>query len=160
MRLPKPLPRRTPTSAPFWDGLDADRVRIQRCDACGVWVHYPRTRCPECLADRLEWHDVSGHGTVLTFTVARQPTARPFADEVPQLLAVVELDEGVRMTTTLVGVDPERSPSACRSCPSSTTAPTGSPCSASAPGPDPPTGADHLSWAKISPWDSSRTEQD
>ena len=104
--LAKPLPRRTPTSAPFWDGLDADRVRIQRCDACGAWVHYPRTRCPECLADRLEWHDVSGHGTVLTFTVARQPTARPFADEVPQLLAVVELDEGVRMTTTLVGVDP------------------------------------------------------
>ena len=50
---------------------------------------------------------MSGHGTVLTFTVARQPTARPFADEVPQLLAVVELDEGVRMTTTLVGVEPE-----------------------------------------------------
>ena len=105
--LPKPLPQRTPTSAPFWDGLDADRVRIQRCDACDAWVHYPRTRCPQCLADRLEWHDVSGHGTVLTFTVARQPTARPFADEVPQLLAVVELDEGVRMTTTLVGVDPD-----------------------------------------------------
>ena len=104
--MPKPLPHRTPTSAPFWDGLDADRVRIQRCDACGAWVHYPRSRCPECLADRLVWHDVSGHGTVLTFTVARQPTARPFADEVPQLLAVVELDEGVRMTTTLVDVDP------------------------------------------------------
>jgi hypothetical protein len=104
--LPKPLPHRTPTSAPFWDGLDAERVRIQRCDACGAWVHYPRSRCPECLADRLVWHDVSGHGTVLTFTVARQPTARPFADEVPQLLAVVELDEGVRMTTTLVDVDP------------------------------------------------------
>jgi uncharacterized OB-fold protein len=102
----KPLPQPTPTSAPFWDGLDADRVRIQRCAACGAWVHYPRARCPECLADRLGWHDVSGHGTVLTFTVARQPTARPFADEVPQLLAVVELDEGVRMTTTLVGVDP------------------------------------------------------
>jgi uncharacterized OB-fold protein len=53
---------------------------------------------------------VSGHGTVLTFTVARQPTARPFADEVPQILAVVELDEGVRMTTTLVDVDPDVDP--------------------------------------------------
>ena len=105
--LMKPRPQRTPTSAPFWDGLDADRVRIQRCDACGTWVHYPRSRCPHCLSDRLAWHDVAGHGTVLTFTVARQATARPFADEVPQLLAVVELDEGVRMTTTLVDVDPE-----------------------------------------------------
>jgi hypothetical protein len=52
------------------------------------------------------WHDVPGRGTVLTFTVAHQPTARPFADESPQLLAVVELDEGVRMTTTLVDVEP------------------------------------------------------
>jgi uncharacterized OB-fold protein len=104
--VPKPRPHRTATSAPFWDGLDADRVRIQRCDVCGTWVHYPRSRCPECLSDRLSWHDVSGHGTVLTFTIAHQATARPFADEVPQLLAVVELDEGVRMTTTLVGVDP------------------------------------------------------
>ncbi|HZP31105.1 MAG TPA: Zn-ribbon domain-containing OB-fold protein [Acidimicrobiia bacterium] len=105
--LPKPRPERTPTSAPFWDALDAEQVRIQRCDACGAWVHYPRNRCPHCLSDRLAWHDVSGHGKVLTFTVARQPTARPFADEVPQLLAVIELDEGVRMTTTLVGVEPD-----------------------------------------------------
>ncbi len=103
----KPRPEPTPTSAPFWAGLDEGVVRIQRCDACGTWVHYPRARCPHCLSDRLAWHDVSGHGTVLTFTVARQATARPFADEVPQLLAVVELDEGVRMTTTLVDVVPE-----------------------------------------------------
>jgi uncharacterized OB-fold protein len=105
--LPKPRPHATPTSAPFWDGLAAERLRLQRCQACETWIHYPRARCPHCLSDRLAWHDVSGHGTVLTFTVARQPTARPFADEVPQLLAVVELDEGVRMTTTLVGVEPE-----------------------------------------------------
>ena len=105
--LPKPRPEPTPTSAPFWSALDDDQVRLQRCDACGAWVHYPRARCPRCLSDRLAWHDVSGHGTVLTFTVARQPTARPFSDEVPQLLAVVELDEGVRVTTTLVDVEPD-----------------------------------------------------
>jgi uncharacterized protein len=110
LEVPKPRPRATPTSMPFWSGLDEDRVRLQRCDACGTWVHYPRSRCPHCLSNRLAWHDVSGHGTVLTFTVARQPTARPFADEVPQILAVVELDEGVRMTTTLVDVDPDVDP--------------------------------------------------
>jgi uncharacterized OB-fold protein len=105
--LPKPRPEPTPTSAPFWSALDDDRVRLQRCDACGAWVYYPRARCPRCLSDRLAWNEVSGHGSVLTFTVARQPTARPFSDEVPQLLAVVELDEGVRMTTTLVDVEPD-----------------------------------------------------
>jgi uncharacterized OB-fold protein len=60
-----------------------------------------------CLSDELDWREVSGAGTVYTFTIARQPTAPPFADDVPQRLAVVELDEGVRLTTTLVDVAPE-----------------------------------------------------
>ena len=81
-------------------------MSLQRCDACGAWVHYPRRRCPVCLSDRLAFHDVTGDATVYTFTVAHQPTAPMFADEVPQVLAVVELAEGVRMTTTLVAVEP------------------------------------------------------
>jgi uncharacterized protein len=102
----RPRPHRTPTTAPFWDGLDAGEVRLQRCGRCAAWVHYPRARCPECLADSLAWHTVSGRGQVHTFTVARQPTHPSFRDEIPQLLAVVELDEGVRVTTTLRGIDP------------------------------------------------------
>jgi uncharacterized protein len=102
-----PRPEPTPTTAPFWDALAGDRVVLQRCGRCQAWVHHPRSRCPVCLADALAWHEVAGTGVVHTFTVARYPTAPPFADQVPQLLAVVELDEGVRMTTTLVDVDPE-----------------------------------------------------
>jgi len=102
----KPHPAPTPTSQPYWDGLAQGELRVQRCDACGSWVHYPRHRCPVCLSDRLAWHPVAPDGTVYTFTVARRPTAPPFADEVPQVIAVVELDVGVRMTTTLVGIDP------------------------------------------------------
>lgn len=97
---PRPVP--TPTSAPFWDALDHDRIRIQRCDACGAWVHYPRVRCPECLSDELRWHEVSGRGKLLTWSVARRATAPMFADHVPQWLAIVELDEGVHLSTTLV----------------------------------------------------------
>jgi len=104
--LAKPRPQPTPVSQPFWDALRAERVDLQRCDDCGRWVHYPRSRCPACLSDRLTWTTVDGLGTVYTFTVAEQATAPPFADEVPQLLAVVELTEGVRMSTTLVDVDP------------------------------------------------------
>jgi hypothetical protein len=102
----KPRPAPTPVSQPFWDALRDERVDLQRCDDCGRWVHYPRSRCPSCLSDRLTWNAVEGLGSVYTFTVAEQPTAPPFADEVPQLLAIVELAEGVRMSTTLVDVDP------------------------------------------------------
>jgi uncharacterized protein len=102
-----PRPEPTPTTAPFWDALRDERVLLQRCERCGAWVHHPRVRCSTCLSDALTWHEVPGTGVVHTFTVARYPTAPPFATEVPQLLAVVELDEGVRMTTTLVDVEPE-----------------------------------------------------
>ena len=107
MTTAKPRPRPTPTSQPFWDGLAGHEVRVQHCGACGAWVHYPRSRCPVCLADRLAWETVTPEGTVYTFTVARRPTAEMFADEAPQIIAVVELAVGVRVTTTLVDVDPD-----------------------------------------------------
>jgi uncharacterized OB-fold protein len=104
MAKPRPVP--TPVSQPFWDALRDERVVLQRCDDCGTWVYYPRARCSHCLSDRLTWTPVDGAGTVYTFTVAEQATAPAFADDVPQLLAVVELAEGVRLSTTLVGVEP------------------------------------------------------
>ncbi len=104
MDFTRPLPTPTPTSAPFWDALKDGVVKLQRCNDCDAWVFYPRNRCPQCLADALTWHTVSGLGTLYTFTIARQPTSPHFAGEVPQRLGVVELDEGVRLTTTLVNV--------------------------------------------------------
>ena len=102
--FPKPLPLATPTSRPFWEGLRAGEVRLQRCEACRAWVFYPRTNCPECLSPRLAWQTVSGHGSLHAYTLARVPTAPFFAADVPQMLALVELDEGVRIPSTLVGV--------------------------------------------------------
>ena len=104
MDFTRPLPTPTPTSAPFWDALKDGVVKLQKCDDCDAWVFYPRSRCPNCLSDALTWHTVSGLGTLYTFTIARQPTSPHFAGEVPQRLGVVELDEGVRLTTTLVNV--------------------------------------------------------
>jgi uncharacterized OB-fold protein len=106
MEPDRPLPEPTPVTRPFWDGLREHRVRLQKCRACGGWVFYPRAACSHCLSPELDWVDVSGLGTLYTYTVARVPTAPQFAADVPQLIAVVQLDEGVRLTTTLVGVDP------------------------------------------------------
>ena len=100
------VPVPTPTSQPFWDALAEGRVQLQRCDECGAWIYYPRARCSSCLSDALTWTPVSGEGVVYTFTVARQPTTPAFGEQVDPIIAVVELDEGVRVTTSLEGVDP------------------------------------------------------
>ncbi len=104
MDMSKPLPHPTPITRPFWEGLAEGEIRLQKCNECGAWVFYPRSHCNRCLSDRLEWHKVSGVATLVSFTIARQATAPMFADEVPQRIAIIELDEGVRMTTTLVNV--------------------------------------------------------
>ena len=103
---PRPLPEPTPVSQPFWDALREHRIRIQWSPSGQQWVFYPRLLAPGTLADDLEWREISGRGTLHTFTVARRPTAPPWADAVPQLLAVVEWDEGPRVSTELVAVDP------------------------------------------------------
>ena len=101
----KPLPRPTPLSQPFWDGLKAHELRIQRCEPNGHAVFFPRSHCPHCGSRQLRWEAASGRATLYTYTVARVPTLPEFTDEMPQLLAVVALDEGPHLNTTLVGVD-------------------------------------------------------
>ena len=102
----KPLPQPTPISAPYWDGLKAHEVRLQQC-AHGHWLFFPRTHCPTCGSRQLTWKTVSGEGTLYTYTVARVPTLPEFSDEMPQLLAVIALEQGVHINTTMVGVLPE-----------------------------------------------------
>lgn len=101
----KPLPQATPISAPYWEGLSHHQVRLQQCEH-GHWLFFPRTHCPTCGSRQLTWQSVSGEGTLYSFTVARVPTLPEFTDEMPQLLAVVALDQGVHINTTLVGVEP------------------------------------------------------
>ena len=102
MDLTKPLPAPTQETEPFWQGLRNEQVLLQRCEDCGSWIFYPRSNCSNCLSANLKWHQVSGEGTLYTFTVTRQATAPHFVDEVPQLIAMIDLNEGVRLTSTLV----------------------------------------------------------
>lgn len=104
----KPLPLPTARSQPFWDALKAHRVDIQQCDDCHTWVFFPRLHCPKCFSQSLSWKTVSGEGELLTYTLSRMPTMPEFADELPQKLAVVRLDEGVHINTTLVGLEEDQ----------------------------------------------------
>lgn len=100
----KPMPMPTAISAPFWNGLKEGRLTIPQCNSCGHWIFFPRRHCDKCWSQDLEWKEVKGAGTLYTYTLTRVPTLPDFADEMPQKLAVVELDEGVRINTTLVGL--------------------------------------------------------
>src|SRR5271154_2342087 len=102
-----PVPQATDVSRPFWDGLRQEKLMIQYSPSSDQWVFYPRVLAPRTLADDLEWRQAKGTATLYTYTVARKPTAPPWTDDLPQLLAVVTLDEGPRLTTELVNVEPE-----------------------------------------------------
>jgi len=102
--MKKPVPVPTAATRPFWNALAEGKLMLQQCGACSTLFHYPRAFCPECLSPDLAWREVTGSGALYTYTITRRPTHPLFADEVPQRLAVVELDEGPKLTTTLVNV--------------------------------------------------------
>ena len=104
---PRPRPEPTPISRPFWEATARGEFMIQHCARCAQNIFYPRINCPGCGGRELGWRPTSGRGSVYTFTVARRPTHPAFADRVPYVIAVVELEEGPRVTTNLVDCDPE-----------------------------------------------------
>lgn len=107
MASKKLIPTPTPNSEPFWDGLANHQVILQHCNDCAAWVFYPRSHCDGCLSPNLVWKEVTGNGSLYSYTVARRPTAPQFADDIPQLIVVVELDEGVRMNSVMVNIASE-----------------------------------------------------
>jgi uncharacterized protein len=102
----KPLPRPNVTSQPFWQAAKKHELKLQRCKSCGAYIYYPRTLCPQDLSSDLEWVTVSGKGTVYSYTIAETPTHPAFTGDVPYTIAIVELAEGPRMTTNIVGCQP------------------------------------------------------
>jgi uncharacterized protein len=92
-------------SLPFWEGIAEGVLRVQRCSACGRHVFYPRAVCPYCASSELDWVDASGRGRIHSYTVVHRAPPE-YRDEVPYVVALVELDEGVRMMARLVDVEP------------------------------------------------------
>jgi uncharacterized OB-fold protein len=90
----------------WWEGAGRGELVLQRCMSCGIVQHKPRALCAKCLTDTLEHFVASGRGTVHTFTVTHQNMVAPFRDHLPYVLAYVELAEGPRVLTNVVGCDP------------------------------------------------------
>ena len=98
-----PIPVPTPESRPFWDGTKRHELLLPECTACHRAHYYPRAVCPHCLGKRFEWKRASGRGTLHTFSVVHRGL-KDFPLGTPYVLAIVELDEGVKMMTNLIDV--------------------------------------------------------
>jgi uncharacterized protein len=99
---PAPVPQPTPQTQPFWDGTAAGELRLQRCRPCARHYFPPRPFCPRCLGDDVAWERVTGRGRLHSYLINQRPAP---GFEAPYTIAVVELEEGPRMMSNVIGVE-------------------------------------------------------
>jgi hypothetical protein len=95
----------TDDSAVFWDAAAEHRLVAQRCGRCATLRHPPRPMCPRCHSLEIDVVELSGRGTLYSFAILHHPQHPAF--EYPVVAALVDLDEGVRVVSNLVDVDPQ-----------------------------------------------------
>lgn len=103
----RPLPKPDERSEPFFEAARRHELRVQRCTNCHTFQLPGRIACDVCLSSELEWVSASGRGTVFSYVVVHQNYHPAFAESLPYNVAVVELEEGPRLTTRITGVENE-----------------------------------------------------
>ena len=101
-QIDKPLPAVTEEGAPYWAACREHRLAVQQCAACGHLRFPPSVVCPECLAFEHRWTSLSGCGTIYSFIVVHRPQHPAFFADAPYNVAIVELEEGIRLHTNVV----------------------------------------------------------
>ncbi|MFI6278711.1 Zn-ribbon domain-containing OB-fold protein [Streptomyces sp. NPDC050988] len=92
---------------PYWDAAAEGQLLLRRCRACGRAHHYPREFCPRCWSEDVTWERASGRATLYTWSVVHRNDLPPFGSRTPYVAAVVDLAEGPRMMTEVVGCGEE-----------------------------------------------------
>ena len=103
----KPLPIPSAESEPFWEGCRRHELLLPRCQQCASYWSPPSAICPECLSMEWEWTRASGRGRIYSFGVYHRVYHPGFQDDIPYVVAVVELDEGPRLVSNVVHCTPE-----------------------------------------------------
>jgi uncharacterized OB-fold protein len=112
-RLPWPEVSPGPDAGPFWAACRRHRLVLPFCVPCGEYFFYPRPHCPGCGSRDVDWRPVTGRGRLHTFCIQYRSGLPGFADAVPFVTAIVELDEGPRMMSFLTGVPADPAGIAC-----------------------------------------------
>ena len=102
----RPLPKTTEyDTKEYWAATKNKELRYQQCKQCNTVVFYPRRHCTGCTSGELEWKVASGKGTVYTYSVVRQSYHPFFRQKIPYAVAWIDLDEGPRLLSNVVGID-------------------------------------------------------
>jgi uncharacterized OB-fold protein len=101
------MPAANADTQPFWDGCARGVFLLQRCTVCSTFRHPPSPICPNCLSSEHEWLEATGHGRIYTFVIVRESLRRGWEELVPYVVAVVDLDEGPKLVTNVVNIDPD-----------------------------------------------------
>lgn len=107
MDMTKPIPLTQPWSVAFWEGTKNGKLLIQHCKDCDSNIFYPRKFCPECWSGNLNWIEATGKATIYSYSTAYDMVEPRFWEDLPYTLAYVDLDEGIRMATRIVGCQPD-----------------------------------------------------
>jgi uncharacterized OB-fold protein len=100
-------PPESEAGRPFWEATRRRSFELPWCKRCDKPFWYPREFCPSCLSPALEWRVASGAGVVYACSVMPKPAHPGMAERTPYTVALVELAEGPRLMTNIVGVDPD-----------------------------------------------------
>ena len=103
----KPVPKPNGDTQPFWDACNDERLIYQKCTSCGHAQFYPRSACVKCESTALDWNDADPTGTVYTFTIVQRAPSPAFRGDVPYVLALIDLSDGLRMMMNVVDCDPQ-----------------------------------------------------
>ena len=99
----KPLPRLTPDNRPFWEGCREHRIMLPWCPPCDRPHWPPGPVCPHCFGETLEWRQATGRGTISSWVIVHKAWLPAFANDIPYNAVQVELEEGVRLTSNVIG---------------------------------------------------------
>jgi uncharacterized OB-fold protein len=101
----KPLPKPSKWSQPFWDNAKKHKLTLKKCKDCGHIDHPPYLYCTNCHSDNSEWVEASGKGKLVAYAINTYMVPFPFWDDMPYVVAMIDLDEGVRMISNIVECD-------------------------------------------------------
>jgi uncharacterized OB-fold protein len=103
----KPLPVPQPESEFYWEKAKQRELWLRSCQDCRQIYFYPRDICPECFSRSTTWIQSSGKGILHTFAIVHRAAYPAFQDDLPYIIAIVELEGGARIPTNLVGIEPD-----------------------------------------------------
>jgi uncharacterized OB-fold protein len=104
----KPVVVPSEDSGPFWAAAKGHKLSLQKCGTCGSFRFPPSPLCPECTAMGGEWTELSGRGKVSSFVVFHRAYHKSFEGDLPYAVALIELDEGPRLISSVVGTPPDQ----------------------------------------------------